>query len=47
MVWGRKIGKNLQMKLPSKINYTNICKIDFSVPCTFTLFNADFCTFLH
>ena len=27
--------------------YTNICKIDFPVLCTFTLFNADFCTFLH
>jgi hypothetical protein len=25
----------------------NICKIDFPVLCTFTLFNADFCTFLH
>ena len=25
----------------------NICEIDFPVLCTFTLFNADFCTLLH
>ena len=35
------------MKLPSKIKYTNICKDVFPVLCTFTLFNADFCTFLQ
>ena len=46
-VGGRKIGKNLQIWLPSKKENANICKIDFSVPCTFTLFNADFCTFLQ
>ena len=42
---GRKIYKNLQMKLPSKKENANICKNDFPVLCTFTLFNADFCTF--
>ena len=30
---GRKIYKNLQMKLPSKIKYTNICKDVFPVLC--------------
>ena len=44
---GRKICKNLQIWLPSKKENANICKIDFPVLCTFTLFNADFCTFLH
>ena len=33
---GRKIYKNLQMKLPSKIKYTNICKDVFPVLCIFT-----------
>ena len=46
-VEGRKIGKNLQIWLPSKKENANICKIDFPVLCTFTLFNADFCTLLH
>ena len=46
-VGGRKIGKNLQIWLPSKKENANICKIDFPVLCTFTLFNADFCTFLQ
>ena len=46
-VEGRKIGKNLQIWLPSKKENANICKIDFPVLCTFTLFNADFCTFLQ
>ena len=45
-VGGRKIGKKLQILLPSKKENANICKIDFPVLCTFTLFNADFCTFL-
>ena len=46
-VGGRKIGKKLQIWLPSKKENANICKIDFPVLCTFTLFNADFCTFLQ
>ena len=46
-VGGRKIGKNLQIWLPSKEENANICKIDFPVLCTFTLFNASFCTFLQ
>ena len=46
-VGGRKIGKNLQIWLPSKKENANICKIDFPVLCTFTLFNADFCRFLQ
>ena len=37
----------LQIWLPSKKENANICKIDFPVLCTFTLFNADFCTFLQ
>ena len=44
---GRKIYKNLQMKLPSKIKYTNICKVVFPVLCIFTFVNTDFCTFLY
>jgi len=44
---GHKIGKNLQIWLPSKKENANIYKIDFPVLCTFTLFNADFCTFLQ
>ena len=44
---GRKIYKNLQMKLPSKIKYTNICKDVFPVLCIFTFVNTDFCTFLY
>ena len=44
---GRKIYKNLQMKLPSKIKYTNICKEVFPVLCIFTFVNTDFCTFLY
>ena len=43
----RKICKNLQIWLPSKKENANICKIDFPVLCTFTLFNADFCRFLQ
>ena len=43
---GRKIYKNLQMKLPSKIKYTNICKDVFPVLCIFTFVNAFFCRFL-
>ena len=31
---------------PKKEN-ANICKIDFPVLCTFTLFNTGFCTFLQ
>ena len=46
-VGGRKIGKNLQMKLPSKIKYINICKDIFPVLCIFTFVNTDFCTFLY
>lgn len=46
-VGGRKIYKNLQILLPSKKENANICKIDFPVLCTFTLFNADFCRFLQ
>ena len=44
---GRKIYKNLQMKLPSKIKYTNICKDVFPVLCIFTFVNTDSCTFLY
>jgi hypothetical protein len=44
---GRKIYKHLQMKLPSKIKYTNICKDDFPVLCIFTFVNTDSCTFLY
>ena len=44
---GRKIYKNLQMKLPSKIKYTNICKDVFPVLCIFTFVNTDFCRFLQ
>ncbi len=44
---GRKMCKNLQMKLPSKIKYTNICKDVFPVLCIFTFVNADFCRFLQ
>ena len=44
---GRKIYKNLQMKLPSKRKYTNICKDVFPVLCIFTFVNTDFCTFLY
>ena len=44
---GRKIYKHLQMKLPSKIKYTNICKDVFPVLCIFTFVNTDFCTFLY
>ena len=44
---GRKIYKNLQMKLPSKIKYTNICKDVFPVLCIFTFVNMDFCRFLQ
>ena len=42
---GRKKTK-LNMTAVKKEN-ANICKIDSPVLCTFTLFNADFCTFLH
>ena len=44
---GRKIYKNLQMKLPSKIKYTNICKDVFPVLCIFTFVNTYFCRFLQ
>ena len=44
---GRIIYKHLQMKLPSKIKYTNICKVVFPVLCIFTFVNTDFCTFLY
>ena len=44
---GRKIYKHLQMKLPSKIKYTNICKDVFPVLCIFTFVNTDFCRFLQ
>ena len=44
---GRKIYKHLQMKLPSKIRYTNICKDVFPVLCIFTFVNTDFCRFLQ
>ena len=44
---GRKIYKNLQMNLPSKMKYTNICKDVFPVFCIFTFVNADFCRFLQ
>ena len=44
---GRKIYKNLQMKLPSKIKYTNICKDVFPVFCIFTFVNTYFCRFLQ
>ena len=44
---GRKIYKHLQMKLPSKIKYTNICKDVFPVLCIFTFVNTDSCTFLY
>ena len=44
---GRKIYKHLQMKLTSKIKYTNICKDVFPVLCIFTFVNTDFCTFLY
>ena len=46
-VGGRKIGKNLQIWLPSKKENANICKIDFPVFCIFTFVNADFCRFLQ
>lgn len=46
-VGGRKIYKHLQMKLPSKIKYTNICKDVFPVLCIFTFVNTDSCTFLY
>ena len=46
-VGGRKICKNLQMKLPSKIKYTNICKDVFPVLCIFTFVNTDFWRFLQ
>lgn len=38
--------KSANMTAVKKEN-ANICKIDFPVLCTFTLFNADFCTFLQ
>ena len=44
---GQKIYKNLQMKLPSKIKYTNICKDVFPVLCIFTFVNTCFCRFLQ
>ena len=46
-VEGRKIYINLQMKLPSKIKYTNICKDVFPVLCIFTFVNTYFCRFLQ
>ena len=44
---GRKIYKHLQMKLPSKIKYTNICKDVFPVLYIFTFVNTCFCRFLQ
>ena len=44
---GRKIYKHLQMKLPSKIKYTNICKDVFPVLFIITFVNTCFYRFLQ
>ena len=43
---GKNGRKSANMAAVKKEN-ANICNIDFPVLCTFTLFNADFCTFLQ